>query len=205
MPATEMWRRVPGASRYQVSDKGRVRSAKREMAQHRDAGGYARVGLVFDAGIRRRVKVSQLVARAFIGPQHSGMHVRHLDGDRANDSLPNLAYGTPQQNTQDSLRHGTHYEASKTHCTRGHELTPENIYVLSTRPTERRCRACDNQRSAKYRAKVPRSRRNRRAGDELCRHGHVIADVGLNAFGHCFACKREYMRQYRAAKRARAA
>lgn len=32
--------------------------------------------------------------------------------------------------------------AAKTHCDRGHELTPENIYVWPRKPTQRHCKTC---------------------------------------------------------------
>lgn len=34
---------------------------------------------------------------------------------------------------------------SRTQCSRGHDLTPENIYVNPNDPTQRRCRACKRQ------------------------------------------------------------
>ena len=37
----------------------------------------------------------------------------------------------------------------KTHCVRGHEFTPENVYH---RPTGRECRACSIERSKKWRS-----------------------------------------------------
>lgn len=42
----------------------------------------------------------------------------------------------------------------KTHCPQGHEYTPENTYVLPSRPTARYCRACaaetSNERCRRY-------------------------------------------------------
>lgn len=35
--------------------------------------------------------------------------------------------------------------ARKTHCTRGHEFTPENTYVPPKRPAERNCRECKRE------------------------------------------------------------
>ena len=40
------------------------------------------------------------------------MVVRHLDGDRYNNAASNLAYGTPNENVYDSVRHRT-YKGSK--------------------------------------------------------------------------------------------
>lgn len=48
-----------------------------------------------------------LMAAAWHGPRPPGLVVRHLDGDKLNDAPWNLAYGTPAQNHDDAIRHGT--------------------------------------------------------------------------------------------------
>lgn len=48
-----------------------------------------------------------LIAAAWHGPKPPGLVVRHLDGDRLNDAPWNLAYGTPTENHDDAIRHGT--------------------------------------------------------------------------------------------------
>lgn len=58
-------------------------------------------------------KISQLVLWAFVGPQPAGTYCRHLDGNPRNDRLENLAYGTPKQNSEDAMRHGTVPRGSK--------------------------------------------------------------------------------------------
>lgn len=89
--------------------------------------------------------VHALVASAFIGPRPDGQEVRHLDGDRLNPNVANLAYGTRSQNRIDCVQHGTDHNASKTHCANGHEFTEANTYVYKGRgKTERQCRTCRN-------------------------------------------------------------
>jgi hypothetical protein len=44
---------------------------------------------------------------AFVGPCPPGMQCRHLDGNPQNNSLGNLVWGTPQENADDRIRHGT--------------------------------------------------------------------------------------------------
>lgn len=47
-----------------------------------------------------------LVAESFIGPRPPGLQVRHLDDVKTNNLVSNLAYGTSQQNHDDSKRNG---------------------------------------------------------------------------------------------------
>lgn len=153
----ERWASVPGyEGAYQVSDLGRVRSIDRLDARGRRVRGrvlrpaprggrspYLAVAL--SDGAARSFAVHTLVALAFIGPRPSGQEVRHLNGDHADSRLRNLAYGTSAENKRDTLRHGTHANASKTECVNGHAYTAANTY---TYPDGRReCRTCRAVRS----------------------------------------------------------
>lgn len=147
----EEWRPVPGWPDYAVSNTGRVVSYKsKEPRELRGGliGGYRRVALHRPDG-RKYLAVHRLVALAFIGPEPVGMEVRHLDGDPLNCHVSNLKYGTHAENMQDRLAHGRHPMASKTHCTRGHEFTPENTKTYPGR-VGRWCRACRRIREAEY-------------------------------------------------------
>jgi len=68
-------------------------------------GGYMFVAISTVRG-QRSIAVHSLLADAFIGPCPVGQEVRHLDGNRKNNDLPNLVYGTPQDNAQDTVRYG---------------------------------------------------------------------------------------------------
>lgn len=139
----EEWRRVVGFPDYQVSSHGSVVSRKdggvRELSATPNKAGYRQVKLSRD-----RTQVSRyvhgLVAETFHGARPVGTEVCHLDGDRSNNRVTNLAYGTTAENAQDRLRHGTDQNARKTHCKRGHEFTPANTKVEKS--GSRRCRAC---------------------------------------------------------------
>lgn len=149
------WKDVPGYPDYEVSDDGQVRSKARltrngrgwflrpvkMLAQSRSPKGHMNVGLYL-GGKYRRHQVHRLVALAFIGP--SPLQVRHRNGKPGDNRVENLAYGTNAENQQDSLAHGTHVSIRKTHCKRGHPLTPENTYhyVNGNGSPARRCRVC---------------------------------------------------------------
>jgi len=68
--------------------------------------GYPKVNLYLDKKIRPAF-VHQLVLKAFRGPRSPGKQARHLDGDKLNNHISNLRWGTCSQNAQDRVRHGT--------------------------------------------------------------------------------------------------
>lgn len=151
--AAERWVRVDGFERYEVSDQGRVRSwipwrntplprliyiGSKGRKEHR-------MVILRDGGGKRTQRlVHRLVLAAFVGPCPEGMEVRHVDGNPRNNHVGNLAYGTHSENERDKVRHGTHNNASKTHCPRSHPYSPENTYRDSK---GRRCRTCARLRA----------------------------------------------------------
>lgn len=129
-PPEGNWREISGwEGKYYVSDAGDVwsRHSGRVLASQTDSVGYKRVTL---AG-RHIVRIHRLVATAFL--EQTGPLVRHLDGDKSNNRLDNLAWGTSSDNTRDSIRHGTfrHWNSLKTECKRGHPFTEENTHIQS--------------------------------------------------------------------------
>lgn len=154
--AIEEWLRVPGAPEYHVSSHGRVWSAKawrgtrgRFLSPKPYGNGYRYIRI---NGTDRTIH--SLVMLAFAGPPPPGAEIRHLDGDKLNCALSNLAYGTKSENAQDALRHGGNHWANVTHCPAGHEYTPENTYIIPGRRA-RDCKTCINARSREWK------RRNR--------------------------------------------
>ena len=51
--------------------------------------------------------VHRLMLITFIGPRPKGMQCRHLDGNKENNRLDNLCWGTPKENQADRRKHGT--------------------------------------------------------------------------------------------------
>jgi hypothetical protein len=134
---TETWRSIPGHDgRYVVSDQGRVASARGVLSPGLH-NGYPFVTLTAP---RRTYRVHTLVLLAFVGPPPEGCECCHEDGDRANNRLTNLRWDTRQANILDEVAHGTHHNARKTHCSKGHEFSPEN--TGQRKDGGRYCRAC---------------------------------------------------------------
>lgn len=145
---SEQWRSVPGyAGRYDVSDGGTIWSVRagRPMTPYLHRNGYLAVGL-WDGEKRTTTYVHRLVAAAFLSQPDADHEVCHRDGDRLNNTVSNLRWGTRADNMRDAIAHGTHHQSSKTHCKRGHEFTPENTQTNDA--GHRRCRTCTRARQS---------------------------------------------------------
>ena len=150
----ERWIPIPGHLGYEVSDQGRVRSVDR-IVPHPN-GDLTLQGKVLKpvAGKRgylavtvgRPVTVHSLVTLAFLGPRPEGQEVRHLNGQRHDNRLENLEYGTKDENMQDMVEHGTQWCQQKTHCPAGHLLEQPNLVATQLKLGWRQCKACLNAR-----------------------------------------------------------
>jgi hypothetical protein len=125
----EIWKPVAGyEGYYEVSNLGRVRSLDRYVngisnglpARFRRRGRvlrpknvgprpYCYLGVTLaKEGDKRTRPIHVLVLETFVGPKpEAKSEGRHLNGDRANCRLDNLAWGTRAENLEDSARHGT--------------------------------------------------------------------------------------------------
>jgi hypothetical protein len=119
----EIWKSIKGfTGRYEVSNKGRVRSLTQVvicegpvkgrytsvrrgkiLRPGRMPSGHLSVAL----GKGNSQCVHKLVLIAFVGPAPEGYECRHLNGDPADNRLENLCWGSRSENIQDAVRHGT--------------------------------------------------------------------------------------------------
>lgn len=98
---------IPNFPGYLINLGERVWSEKRNrwLEPHvNKVSGYLTVSLRRD-GRSCLVNVHRLLLETFVGPCPEGMECRHLDGNRSNGSLDNLAWGTRQENANDRIRH----------------------------------------------------------------------------------------------------
>lgn len=118
----DLWASVPGYDGfYEVSSYGNVRSLTRQVPYGRHqgmvykgrdlkqfvSGKYLSVKLA-RAGVTKTVYVHEMVLLAFEGrrPSTDGRcEIRHLDGDKMNNRLDNLKYGTVRENFADRKLH----------------------------------------------------------------------------------------------------
>lgn len=70
--------------------------------------GYKRIG-IGQGKKRRLVFVHRLILETFIGKASQGQICCHQNGRPGDNRLENLKWGTPQQNSADSVRHKTAY------------------------------------------------------------------------------------------------
>lgn len=95
-------KKLPGWPGYYINEAGEVFTVRR-LSPYRDRDGYWRI----NSG-RLKKAIHRLLAIAFLPPPGPGQNeVRHLDGNRQNNALSNLAWGTRQENASDMARHGT--------------------------------------------------------------------------------------------------
>lgn len=126
----ELWKQVPKYSKYEVSDKGNVRkdcgSYYRILSPGVSGSGYKELHLYYKTS-RIRKYVHRLVLELFVGPCPEGKQCCHKDGNKLNNSLYNLYWGTPENNCHDAIRHGTHSSLPKNRSFAVSSLTRENV------------------------------------------------------------------------------
>jgi DNA-binding XRE family transcriptional regulator len=106
----EEWRSIRGYEMlYEVSNIGRVRrtATGRILRPGIDRRGYQRVALCL-RGKQTSRQVSHLVADAFLPAKcPTDTVVRHLNDNKLDNRVANLARGTQKDNVADSMRNGT--------------------------------------------------------------------------------------------------
>jgi hypothetical protein len=125
-----VWKPVIGfESTHDVSSDGQVRSRRRVLKQSKSNCGYMMVNICAN-GKQKTFNVHALVAQAFHGKPARKMQVRHLDGNKENNTSANLCYGTKSQNERDKLAHGTSNHGERSVTAR---LTTKQVNALRSR------------------------------------------------------------------------
>lgn len=104
------------------------------------------------------VQAHRLAYELIRGPIPDGLTIDHLCRTACCVNPDHMEPVTHRENTLRGIGR-TAQNARKTHCNRGHELSPENTYLQPGRPRERTCKTCRGTSSAawnkrsKYRAR----------------------------------------------------
>jgi hypothetical protein len=107
-----------------------------EWTALRTPGGYGKIGL---AG--KYLSTHRVAYELFAGPipEGEGLHLHHHCGNRACCRPDHLALVTPKEHKQ---------EHWVTHCSRGHELSGDNLYIAPN--GDRHCRTYMRERNSVY-------------------------------------------------------
>lgn len=108
-----------------------------EWTGSQSRGGYG--GIRIDDKLHR---VHRVAYEHFVGPIAEGLQIDHLCRNRLCFNPDHLEPVTQRVNIERGL-----LGAAKTHCSNGHEYTPENVAIRRGR---RRCKVCDRERSRAY-------------------------------------------------------
>ena len=109
----EIWKKIPGFSRYEASNFGRLRSLNyknsgiiKVLTPGLSTDGYLKTVLLNDKSKYITVAVHRVIALVFKGKKPKNKEVNHKDGIKINNFENNLEYLTRQQNVQHSIKLG---------------------------------------------------------------------------------------------------
>ena len=97
------WRRHPIFRNYLFSTLGEVKRVDGRFVNVFESGRYLKITIT---GFGRR-PLHRCILEAWEGFAKSNECVRHLDGDRYNNRLCNLKWGSLSENAKDRTKHGT--------------------------------------------------------------------------------------------------
>jgi len=108
-PQGFLW--LPGTRWYAVSKNAEVirflNGKWKAVVSRLDRSGYVKF-FVCESNSIRRMSLHSAVLLSHVGPKPSPSHqCRHLDGNRTNNHVSNLQWGTAKENAADRIRHGT--------------------------------------------------------------------------------------------------
>jgi len=119
----EIWLPIRGyEGYYEISDWGRVKSLKRKYCPEEmfltpcpNAQNYLHV-ILSKEGKQYTAKIHVMVATHFLGDRPKGLDIHHLDGNKHNNHVSNLAYITHHENILHAWESGlakAHHNNSK--------------------------------------------------------------------------------------------
>lgn len=102
-------KQIKGFKDYEIDTNGNVFSYKcrsyRKLKPSKGNHGYLQV-VLSDDGKRFTKRIHRLIADAFVSNVNGKPFVLHKDGNKLNNSISNLYWGTQKENIADAVRHG---------------------------------------------------------------------------------------------------
>lgn len=104
---TRIWKPLRETDLYEASNDGLICNSRtgRILKGTPDAKGNLKVNLMIDGKSRTRY-IHRLVVEAFYGIDCSGIDIYHKDGDKLNNSIDNLIFGSHAEIMQYAYRSG---------------------------------------------------------------------------------------------------
>lgn len=107
------WKSIPGFPKYEASEDGKVRRAiagkrsiSKELSLFPGKGGYLAVTLYDENRSHKRLPVHRIIALTFLNKgKTDATNVCHRDGNKTNNHRTNLYWGTPLDNSRDTMLH----------------------------------------------------------------------------------------------------
>jgi len=140
------FRQIPGFPRYAIAEDGTILSIcrrgrgadvlweeARRLSTPVAPRGY-QICILCNGHGKKTATVHTLVLTAFVGPRPEGMECRHLDGNKQNNHLSNLCWGTTSENHDDRKRHGVAKQGEKSHFAK---LTEDDVREIRQRHADR--------------------------------------------------------------------
>lgn len=105
--AVEHWSRLPDYDGYEASSHGRIRSQGGILSTCFNPDSGREQITLWNRGLPRTVFVHTLVLSAHRPMKEPGMEACHRNGNKMDNRLANLRWGTRSENQQDKVRHGS--------------------------------------------------------------------------------------------------
>lgn len=101
------WKSVPGYSKYEINEKGEIRTKETGyVTKGGDAGRYLKTNVTDDNDKTTLEYMHYLVCITYHGKRKEGMVVSHADNDRTNNAPANLSWTSQSDNVQKAYDDG---------------------------------------------------------------------------------------------------
>lgn len=112
----EIWKKIDEFEDYEISNKGRVKSKKRNIILKQIIkGGYCYVGL-YNNKKHKNIRVHRIVAKMFIPNTKNKPQVNHMNGNKRDNRVENLEWVTCSENMIHSYANGLQKPIDKKIC-----------------------------------------------------------------------------------------